>query len=336
MNGPAYRVGDVVQWKRAGKSVARITSTDVVIDGVTYIRAEYIKSVDSRDIGKTGVWTPEDLDRRTTLIQSAQDTAPTQFRPSDRVQPRPGTSDGEEGPGVVSGTSPSSWRDGDHMVHVRHDRGIVTSWDSSDLGLIQAAIDAGRVHDVAEAEALAYGEDVGVIRVGDRFMCDGMLVKVTVVDVAVDKIIFRAVRDQDAIDLGWFPTSYGAYEATATVADFRRMVDGAESDGVPGAGRAQAAAQRALDAQATSGGEPADDGEDDGVHRVSSQAGLASIRPAIVQLDQDDAAARALDALLEWATAADDVTVSIAGMVSRTDALRAAARDYRESIGGTA
>ncbi|GAB3167007.1 hypothetical protein GCM10027059_26940 [Myceligenerans halotolerans] len=61
-------------------------------------------------------------------------------------------------------------------------------------------------------------------RVGDRYMYDGMLVEVTVID--GDQIEFRAVHDQEAIARSWFPTSYDTYEASMSIADFRTMVDG--------------------------------------------------------------------------------------------------------------
>lgn len=121
------------------------------------------------------------------------------------------------------------------------------------------------------------------IRVGDRYMYVGMLVEVTVVDVDGDKIEFRAVHDQDAIDRGWFPTSYGAYEAASTLADFHKMIEAADDGRVhdPVEAERQAYAveaewapvvpdpyfveyARALTGRAPEPeGEPADIGEDD-------------------------------------------------------------------------
>lgn len=36
------------------------------------------------------------------------------------------------------------------------------------------------------------------------------------------EVVYRALNDQDAIDLGWGPTSYGTYEASTTPAEFGR------------------------------------------------------------------------------------------------------------------
>lgn len=63
--------------------------------------------------------------------------------------------------------------------------------------------------------------------VGVRYMYDGMLVEVTAIN--GPEIKFRAVHDQDAIDRGWLPMTYGAYEASTAVVTFRSMVDGGAS-----------------------------------------------------------------------------------------------------------
>lgn len=36
------------------------------------------------------------------------------------------------------------------------------------------------------------------------------------------EVVYRALNDQDAIDRGWMPTSYGTYEASTTPAEFGR------------------------------------------------------------------------------------------------------------------
>lgn len=249
-----------------------------------------------------------------------------------------------------------------------------------------------------------------IYRVGDRYMYTGMLVEVTVIDRASDKIEFRAVHDQDAIDRGWFPTSDDTYEASSSIADFRRMADGAEGSEPQGepadigeddatapmwpVGHTPGTCPKCGKKYKTTRGmadhvesehqskpdddnggmcgviaddEIADNPEscngDDGPHactnltpcdgrhrcnicgydlvaadapRTSSQAGLASIRPSLVQLDQDDAAAHALNTLLEWQELIDrDGPPAGRSVLELVGRLLAAARDYRDSIGGT-
>lgn len=89
-------------------------------------------------------------------------------------------------------------------------------------------------------------------------------------------------------------------------------------------------------------GEPADIG-DDGVHRASSQAGLAAVRmslPAVVQMDIAEAKAegRVLRLALEWEEmrstlhTVQDVITASEKVVAKTDELIAAIRDYRQAV----
>ncbi|GAB3167009.1 hypothetical protein GCM10027059_26950 [Myceligenerans halotolerans] len=66
--------------------------------------------------------------------------------------------------------------------------------------------------------------------------------------------------------------------------------------------------------------------------RASSQAGLAGIRPALVQLDHADAAARALDVLLEWEEIYHGRVQPGENLIGLVDRLADAARDYRQAV----
>jgi len=71
------------------------------------------------------------------------------------------------------------------------------------------------------------------IVVGEHYELDGVLVSVEASD--EHEVVYRALNDQDAIDRGWWPTSYGAYEAMTTPASFARDAtmasDAPEDDG---------------------------------------------------------------------------------------------------------
>lgn len=58
------------------------------------------------------------------------------------------------------------------------------------------------------------------IIVGEHYDLDGMPVVVEAAD--QHEVVYRALNDQDAIDRGWGPTSYGTYEGMTTPASFAR------------------------------------------------------------------------------------------------------------------
>lgn len=134
------------------------------------------------------------------------------------------------------------------------------------------------------------------IIVGEQYNLATHLGPLPVVVEAADQheVVYRALDDQAAINLGWLPTSYGTYEASMAPTRFAR-------DAVM---------------KATAPTNPSDGA-------VTQPNPAPSDAPSLVELDAKEAV---LAAVLAW----DEAVTIRQGTVQTYTALRAAVREYRE------